>query len=105
MLRRTLIGDIRAWDIRLDYYQFKKKLLTAYSCKNLVINNGFNDTNASNTTGYNRFKVHLESFDRLDIHYPDFIPVNPTIKRRYISKNSIFYRILTFAYKLLKIKN
>lgn len=105
MLRRTLIGEIRAWDIRLDYYQFKKNLLTAYSCKNLVINNGFNDSNASNTTGYNRFNVNLDSYDRLDIHYPDFIPVNPTIKRRYISKNSIFYRILTFAYKLLKIKN
>ena len=105
MLRRTLIGDIRAWDIRLDYYQFKMKLTTAYSSRNLVINNGFNSSDASNTTGYNRFKVSFEKFNRLDLHFPEFIPLNPTIQRRFIFRNSLFNRIITFAFKTLKIKN
>jgi len=105
MLRRTLIGEIRAWDIRLDYYQFKKDLVTVFATKNLVLNNGFNSQDASNTTGYNRFKVDLENFDLKDLHFPDFITLNPSIKRRFISKNSICNRVITFAYKLLKINN
>jgi hypothetical protein len=105
MLRRTLIGDIRAWDIRLDYFQYKKYLTSAYSCKNFVINNGFNSSDASNTTGYNRFKVDFEEFDRLNLHFPEFIPTNPTIKRRFICRNSLFNRIITFAFKILNIKN
>lgn len=105
MLRRVLQGEIRAWDIRLDYYQFKRDLFTSYSTKNLVINNGFNSEDASNTTGYNRFKVQFDSFDCLCFHYPDFLPLNPTIKSRYIGKNSIFNRIVTSIYKLLNINN
>ena len=99
MLKRTLKGEIRAWDIRLDYYQFKNEFLTAFSCINLVINNGFNSQDATNTTGYNRFKVELKDFDHLDWHFPDFLPSNPTIKRRFISRNSIFNRFITFALK------
>lgn len=105
MLRRTLIGEIRAWDIRLDYFQYKKNLTTAYSCKNLVINNGFNSSDASNTTGYNRFKVSFEKFNRLNLHFPEFIPINQAIKRRFICRNSLFYRIITFIFKILSIKN
>ena len=106
MLRKVLKGDLDTWDIQLDYYQFKKDLITAYSCKNLVINNGFNDPiNASNTTGYNRFKVDLEKFDLKDLHFPDFIILNPSIKKRFISKNSVCNRVITFAFKLLKINN
>jgi hypothetical protein len=106
MLRRVLTGQIETWDIQLDYYQFKKDFITAHSCKNLVINNGFNDPiNATNTIGYNRFKVVLGNFDPADLHFPDFIPLNQTIKRRFISKNSICNRVITFLFKLLKINN
>ena len=105
MLKRTLKGEIRAWDIRLDYYQFKNEFLTAFSCFNLVINNGFNSQDATNTTGYNRFKVELKDFDHLDWHFPDFLPSNPTIKRRFISRNSIFSRFITFTLKIMKINN
>lgn len=105
MLKRTLNGHIRAWDIRLDYYQFKKGFLTAFSCYNLVINNGFNSQDATNTSGYNRFKVKLKDFNHLDWHFPDFIISNPTITWRFIIKNSFFYRFITFSLKKFKIYN
>ena len=105
MLRRTLLGEIRAWDIRLDYYQFKMNLITAYSCKNLVINNGFNDLDASNTTGYNRFKVNLEFFNYSNLKFPDLIVINPIIKWRFIFRNSLVNRIITFTFKFLNINN
>lgn len=105
MLKRTLNGHIRAWDIRLDYYQFKKGFLTAFSCYNLVINNGFNSQDATNTSGYNRFKVKLKDFNHLDWHFPDFIPSNPTIKWRFIIRNSIFNRFITFTLKKIKFNN
>jgi len=73
MLRRTLIGEIRAWDIRLDYYQFKMNLLTGYSSKNLIVNNGFNDPiNASNTIGFNRFKTKIDHYKVENLKFPDF---------------------------------
>jgi len=105
MLRRTLISEIRAWDIRLDYYQFKKDMITAFASKNLVLNNGFNSQDASNTVGYNRYKVDLETFDLKDLHFPDFITLNSSIKRKFISKNTIYKRVITSAYKLFKINN
>jgi hypothetical protein len=105
MLKRTLNGEIKAWDIRLDYYQFKKEFVTAYSCKNFVINNGFNRLDASNTSGYNRFKVELNDFDQFDFHFPDFLPLNPIIKRRFILINSIFKRIITSILKIMNYNN
>jgi hypothetical protein len=105
MLKRTLLSEIRAWDIRLDYYQFKKDYLTAYSIKNLVINNGFNDDEASNTTGYNRFKVNLEHFDSVNFIFPDFLFINYIIKTRFNFKNSIIMRIKSSILKILKYNN
>lgn len=104
MLRRTLQGEIRAWDIRLDYYQHKMDLLTSYSVKNLVVNIGFNSSDASNTTGYNRFKVKIENFTKYSFLFPDFILFNGLIKRRFIMKNSILNRLITFAYKKMRFK-
>lgn len=105
MLKRTLKGEIRAWDIRLEYYQFKKDLVTAFSCKNLVINNGFNRLDASNTTGYNRFKVNLDSFNTINFNFSDDLFFNNTIKKRYIFKNSLLMRIKTKFLKILNYKN
>jgi hypothetical protein len=105
MLRRTLEGEIRAWDIRLDYYQHKNDLLTAYSTKNLAVNIGFNNEDASNTTGYNRFKVNHEKFDKYSFIFPEFILFNETIKKRFIMKNSLLNRIITFAFKKMNINN
>jgi hypothetical protein len=105
MLKRTIFSDIRAWDIRLDYYQFKKDYLTAYSCKNLVINNGFNDKRASNTSGYNRFKILHEKYINIYFNLPDFIFINKHIKYKYVSKNSFLQRLFTQIFKKLNIYN
>jgi hypothetical protein len=105
MLKKTLSGKIRAWDIRLEYHVFKNNLLTAYSTKNLVFNNGFNCNEATNTTGYNRFKVKIQLLDSTNIKFPDFITDNLVIRRRFIEKNSILNRIKTTIYKNLKINS
>jgi hypothetical protein len=105
MLKRTLKGEIRAWDILLEYYQFKKGLVTAFSSKNMVINNGFNRVDASNTTGYNRFKVEFIDFPQFDLHFPDFLPSNPIINKKIIEKNSFFMRFKTKILKILNYKN
>ena len=105
MLKNVILGKIRTWDIQLDYYQFKKDFLTVYSCTNFVINNGFNDIRATNTKGYNRYKVLFKDFNHLDWYFPDFFPSNPNIKRRFISRNSIFNRFITLTLKLIKINN
>jgi hypothetical protein len=105
MLRRTLQGEIRAWDIRLDYFQFKNEFITAYSIKNMVLNIGFNRIDASNTTGYNRFKTNHNFFNKHNYFFPDFIFFNKFIKRKYISKNSFFNRLITTIFKLFKINN
>jgi hypothetical protein len=103
MLKHTLLGKIRAWDIRLDYYQFSNGMFTAYSTKNLVINNGFGRKDASNTLGYNRFKVSLNSFGLFAIKFPEFLFVDSIIKRRFIERNNLINRILTRLFKLFKI--
>ncbi len=105
MLRRTLIGEIRAWDIRLDYFQFKNNMVTVYATKNLIINNGFNSHEATNTNGYNRYKVELEKFDNNAFNFPDFIYFDPIIKKRFISKNSIYNRVITIIFKFFNINN
>ena len=105
MLKNVILGKIRTWDIQLDYYLFKKDFLTVYSCTNFVINNGFNDFRATHTTGYNRFKVELKDLNKLNLHFPDFLPSNPTIKRRFILRNSIFSRFITLVLKKIKILN
>jgi hypothetical protein len=105
MLRRTLLGEIRAWDIRLDYFLFKNDFVTVYSCKNLVINNGFNNADATNTTGFNRYKVNLDISVQTDFLFPHLIEINSTIKRKIVSKNSIYNRIITTIFKKLNIKN
>jgi hypothetical protein len=103
MLRRTIINEIKAWDIRLDYYLFKNNLYNANLSNNLIINMGFNRKDASNTTGYNRFKVKINKQDYAFINFPYSIVENKIITKRYIRKNSLIQRILTVFYKKLRL--
>jgi hypothetical protein len=105
MLKNVILGKIRTWDIQLDYYLFKNDYLTVYSCKNLVINNGFNDKRASNTIGYNRFKVLHEKNNNIYFNLPDFIFINKHIKYKYVSKNSFLQRFFTQIFKKLNFYN
>jgi len=105
MLKNTINSKIRAWDIRLDYHMFKKNKITIYPCKNLVLNIGFNRSDASNTIGYNRFKNNIELYNNTNFKFPDFITDNRQIKYKYISRNNIFNRFITKFFKLLNIYN
>ena len=105
MLLRTLKGDIKAWDIRLDYYLFKTKNLTVYSSNNFVLNIGFN-SDATNTFGYNRYKSSLKEVnDKKRFKLPDSLIINKLLIRRSVFKNSFLLRIKTVFFKLIDIKN
>jgi len=105
MLKKTINSKIRAWDIRLDYFMFKKNKMTIYPCKNLVLNIGFNRSDASNTIGYNRFKINTELYNNTNFKFPDFITDNKQIKYKYISRNNFFNRFITRFYKLVNFYN
>jgi len=105
MLKNTLSGKIKAWDIRLDYFMFKNKKITVYPCKNMVINIGFKRSDASNTFGFNRYKNNIDSFSKLHFKFPDFITKNEIIIKSYINKNNLLNRIKTQFFKLINYKN
>ena len=66
MLRETMQGKIRAWDIRLFYYQFKQKMVTLYPVYSKVNNIGFT-SEGHNTFGYNRYKTTPVSYTHLTL--------------------------------------
>ena len=107
MLINTIQSKIRAWDIRLDYDQFKNNTTTVYPVASLVKNIGFGDADASNTFGYNRFKTK-NSRNKMDVKATRFLPTveyNRIISKAFISKNSIPQRLLTKLLKLIGHKN
>jgi hypothetical protein len=107
MLIKTIQNKIRAWDIRLDYAQFKNNTTTVYPVVSLVENIGFGNKDASNTFGYNRFKTKnkLNKFDLDKIQFPQIVFYNKTISKQFIEKNSIKQRIFTRLMKMIGYKN
>ena len=105
MLNNTLKGLVRAWDIRLDYYQFKEGFCTLYPCVSYVDNIGFNNDDASNTFGYNRFKTKLKAGQADHYKLPITIFYDKAITKKFIWKNSLEQRIFTRIMKLLHYKN
>lgn len=105
MLINTLEGKVRAWDIRLDYYQFKEDSCTLYPLVSYVDNIGFGSEDASNTFGYNRFKTKLKEGQTNDYKLPEIIIYDPIITKNFISKNSIQQRIFTRLMKFINYKN
>ncbi|WP_259013911.1 glycosyltransferase [Emticicia fluvialis] len=103
MLKNTLSGKTRAWDIRLFYYQFKHNLYTIYPTSSLVLNTGFGE-NASNTFGFNRYqgRIGLNNEDKPIYTLPEEIIIDPVIKRSYIFRNSIPMRAMTKIMDFLK---
>ena len=107
MLINTIQNKIRAWDIRLDYDQFKNNTTTVYPVASLVKNIGFGDEDASNTFGYNRFRTK-NNRNTIDVEAIRFLPTveyNHIISKAFISKNSIPQRLITKLMKLIGHKN
>jgi len=107
MLKNTIYNKTRAWDIRLDYDQFKNNTTTVYPINTFVHNIGFGDIDASNTFGYNRFKTknHLIEMDINQIRFLNTVLYNPSIRKNFVNKNSIVQRILTRIMKMIRYKN
>jgi hypothetical protein len=105
MLTSTLEGKVRAWDIRLDYHQFKEGSCTLYPVASFVDNIGFNNKDASNTFGYNRFKTKLKEGQTDRYKLPATIFYDKTISKKFIRKNSLQQRIFTRIMKLIHYKN
>jgi len=94
MLKKTMQGEIRAWDIRFFYHQFKYDYLTIYPLKSKTNNLGFGK-NASNTFGYNRYKTTLDVSQKKSFIFCKQILINPFINKQFVTKNNLFNRIKT----------
>lgn len=105
MLIKTLTGKIKAWDIRLDYHQFKFGLCTLYPVASFVDNIGFGDNDACNTIGYNRFKTKLKCSKKDNFKFLESILYDERITKKIIRKNSLQQRFFTRIMKLIGYKN
>jgi glycosyltransferase involved in cell wall biosynthesis len=103
MLLHTMEGKIRAWDIRLFYYQFKHKMVTLYPVKSKTINIGFT-REGSNTFGYNRYKPVLDQSNKKDFLFPPATVVDENINTLFLKKNNLASRIKTRIFSMIGIK-
>jgi len=103
MLLHTMEGKIRAWDIRLFYYQFKHKMVTLYPVKSKTINIGFTKE-GSNTFGYNRYKPVLDETGKKDFRFPPETLVDKKINDLFLKKNNLTSRIKTRVFSMIGIK-
>jgi len=95
MLRRTIRNKIKAWDIRLDYFQFLNNQYTVYPVVSLCNNIGFDFVGATNTFGYNRYQIKLEVNLKDSWLFSDNVIIEPKIKQEFVQKNSIPQRLKT----------
>ncbi len=102
MLKETMKGKIRAWDIRLFYYQFKHNLVTAYPTSSKVINVGFNK-DGSNTFGYNRYKTELDTSDQEIFKLCEPV-IHNKINSEFLKRNNLKNRIATRLYSMLGLR-
>ena len=103
MLRETMEGKIRAWDIRLFYYQFKNKLVTLYPVSSKVVNIGFTPE-GHNTFGYNRYKTVLDDSKKQNFVFPDNSKIDERLNAAFLAKNNITNRIITRVFSMVGIK-
>jgi hypothetical protein len=103
MLRETMEGKIRAWDIRLFYYQFKNKLVTLYPVTSKVVNIGFTKE-GHNTFGYNRYKTSLDESNKQNFVFPDNSSVDKRLNAEFLKKNNLTNRIKTRVYSMIGVK-
>lgn len=94
MLRRTMHGELDAWDIRLCYTQFKLGSLTTYPTTSKVQNIGFYGSDGVNTNVYNRYQTILDEGQQRTFCLPDKARVHPYYTKRFRQKYSLGVRLL-----------
>jgi len=103
MLRETMEGKIRAWDIRLFYYQFKHKLVSLYPVSSKTVNIGFTKE-GSNTFGYNRYKTTLDMSNKQDFVFPGNSHIDERLNAAFLRKNNLANRIMTRVFSMIGVK-
>jgi len=103
MLRETMEGKIRAWDIRLFYYQFKHKMVSLYPLSSKTVNIGFTKE-GSNTFGYNRYKTTLDETSKQKFNLPATSKVDEKLNAAFLRKNNLANRIMTRLFSMAGIK-
>ncbi|MEO5682377.1 MAG: sugar transferase [Chitinophagaceae bacterium] len=103
MLRETMEGKIRTWDIRMFYYQFKNQLLTLYPASSKVVNIGFHEE-GSHTFGYNRYKTTLDESNKQQFVFQDSSKINKSLNAAFLRRNNLANRIATRIFSMMGIK-
>jgi len=105
MLTNVIKGEIRTWDIQLDYDLFKKKGTHVFPVQSLVDNIGYNPVDASHTFIYNRYKTTRRLMKLYQFNFPLVLEYNSEIFKLFVQKNSIKARMVSRICRYLGIKN
>ena len=105
MLTNVIKGEIRTWDIQLDYHLFKENASHVFPVKSLVDNIGYNPKDASHTFVYNRYKTSKRLKKINQFNFPSILEYNSEICKLFVQKNSIKARMVSRIFRYLGIRN
>ncbi len=105
MLTNVIKGEIRTWDIQLDYHFFKENASHVFPVKSLVDNIGYNPKDASHTFVYNRYKTSKRLKKINQFNFPSILEYNSEICKLFVQKNSIKARMVSRIFRYLGIRN
>lgn len=92
MLKDYMEGKNQSWYIRFNYSMHKQGRYSVMPIKSLVKNDGFGN-NATNCSGYNRYKVDFEIQHSGDFRVPDVLVPNEKIIRDSVRYWNLQYRV------------
>ena len=105
MLTNVIKGEIRTWDIQLDYHLFKENASHVFPVKSLVDNIGYNPKDASHTFVYNRYKTSKRLKKINQFNFPSILEYNSEICKLFVQKNSIKARMVSRIFRYLRVSN
>ncbi|QJW88009.1 glycosyltransferase [Spirosoma taeanense] len=101
MLRRTMEGELDAWDIRLCFHLFRQGATTLYPTVSKVENIGFYSADGTNTNVFNRYKTPLDAGRQRLFTLPEQIQENALFARQFRQRYSLpvraWNRLKTYA--------
>lgn len=107
MLDKQMNGQLDSWAIRWCYHQFKTNTYSVHPVISKVNNIGFN-SEATNTSNYNRYQTILDSGQKINFNFPDKVNSETDFTFLYSDfysiKNRIVVKLLTYLMRLRLIK-
>ncbi|MFD1140177.1 glycosyltransferase family 25 protein [Larkinella insperata] len=101
MLRKTMDGELDAWDIRVCYNIFKMGKQTLYPTVSKVENIGFYSADGMNTNVYNRYKTVMDTGLQRKFSFANQVSEEELFaqqfRRKYSLRVRIFAKLLTYA--------